>query len=125
MPRGKPLDGSKNPGGRPKIPIDYDQVEKLASIMCTQEEIAAWMDCNVLTLQRDEKFCSIYKRGIEKGKMSVRRQQYKLSEAGNATMAIWLGKQYLGQRDKQDIEHSGEMTVNNKTELYEKYLKED
>jgi hypothetical protein len=106
MPRGKPLDGSKNPGGRPKIPIDYDQVEKLASIMCTQEEIAAWMDVDVSTLKRDEKFCTIYKKGIEKGKMSFRRQQYKLAEAGNATMSIWLGKQYLGQKDKTELDQN-------------------
>jgi hypothetical protein len=111
MAQGKPKDGSKNPGGRPKKPIDYDQVEKLASIMCTQEEIAAWMDVDVSTLKRDEMFCTIYKKGIEKGKMSFRRQQYKLAEAGNATMSIWLGKQYLGQKDKQEVEHSGELKL--------------
>jgi hypothetical protein len=33
-------------------------------------------------------------------KISIRRQQLKLAEAGNATMLIWLGKQVLGQRDK-------------------------
>jgi hypothetical protein len=106
MPRGKPNDGSKNPGGRPKIPIDYEQVEKLASIMCTQEEIAAWMDVDVSTLKRDEMFCTVYKKGIEKGRMSVRRQQYRLAEEGNPTMAIWLGKQYLGQRDKHDLDQN-------------------
>ena len=110
MPRGKPLDGSKNPGGRPKIPIDYEQVEKLASIMCTQEEIAAHMDIDLRTLTRDEKFCLIYKKGLERGKMSLRRKQYLMSET-NPTMAIWLGKQYLGQRDKQEVEHSGAVGV--------------
>ena len=103
--------GKKNPVGRPKKPIDYATVDKLASIMCTQEEIASYLDLDVRTLQRDDEFCRIYKRGIDKGRMSVRRQQYKMVEAGNSTMAIWLGKQYLGQRDKQDIEHSGDMTV--------------
>lgn len=111
MPRGKPKDGSKNGGGRPKKVIDYTAVEKLASIMATQEEIAAWMDCNVLTLQRDEMFCSVYKRGIEKGKMSLRRQQYKLADSGNPTMCIWLGKQYLGQKDKQEVEHGGGVEI--------------
>ena len=89
----------KNPVGRPKKPIDYATVEKLASIMCTQEEIASYLGLDVRTLQRDDEFCRIFKRGIDKGKMSVRRSQYKLAEAGNATMCIWLGKQYLGQRD--------------------------
>jgi hypothetical protein len=30
--------------------------------------------------------------------MSLRRTQFKLAEK-NATLCIWLGKQYLGQRD--------------------------
>ena len=98
------------PAGRPKKIIDYETVEKLAAIMCTQEEIASYLDLSVDTLQRDEKFCGIYKKGIDKGRMSVRRQQLKLLESGNATMGVWLGKQYLGQRDKQDIEHSGELS---------------
>jgi hypothetical protein len=34
-----------------------------------------------------------------KGRISVRRHQMKLLEAGSVTMAVWLGKQFLGQRD--------------------------
>lgn len=84
--------------GRPKIQIDYNTVEKLANIQCTQEEIASFLDISVRTLQRDEEFCRIYKKGQENGKMSLRRIQFKLAEK-NAAMAIFLGKQYLGQRD--------------------------
>jgi hypothetical protein len=90
------------PGGRPKKEIDYDTVEKLASIMATQEEIATFLDMSVKTLQRDEEFCRIYKKGLEKGRMSIRRQQYKSAEGGNVTMQIWLGKQYLNQRDRNE-----------------------
>ena len=90
-------------GGRPKKPIDYTTVEKLAGIMCTQEEIANYLDISVRTLQRDDEFCRIYKKGIEKGKMSIRRHQYKSAEEGNVTMQIWLGKQYLNQRDRSEI----------------------
>ena len=98
---------------RPKFKIDYTTVEKLASIMCTQVEIASLLDCSVDTLQRNKKFCGIYKKGLEKGKASLRRRQFAMSEK-NPTMAIWLGKQYLDQRDKQDLEMSGglENTVN-------------
>lgn len=90
---------------RPKKEIDYEAVEKLASIQCTQEEIANFLELSVRTLQRDDEFCRIYKKGIDSGKMSLRRYQYKLAEK-NAAMAIWLGKQYLGQKDK--IEYSDE-----------------
>lgn len=87
---------------RPKKLIDYDVVEKLASIQCTQEEIANFLDVSVRTLQRDEEFCRIYKKGQDNGKMSLRRTQFRLAEH-NVTMAIWLGKQYLGQSDKQEV----------------------
>jgi hypothetical protein len=31
----------------------------------------------------------------------------KLLESGNATMGVWLGKQFLGQRDVTPVELSG------------------
>lgn len=89
--------------GRPKKEIDYITVEKLANIQCTQEEIANFLGLSVRTLQRDEEFCRIYKKGQDNGKMSLRRIQYKLAEK-NPTMAIWLGKQYLKQRDTFEVE---------------------
>lgn len=89
---------------RPKKEIDYEVVEKLASIQCTQEEIANFLNLSVRTLQRDEEFCRIYKKGQDNGKMSLRRYQFKLAEK-NTSMAIWLGKQYLGQKDI--IENTG------------------
>ena len=95
------------PAGRPKIQIDYNTVEKLANIQCTQEEIASFLGISVRTLQRDEEFCRIYKKGQDNGKMSLRRMQYKLAEK-NPTMAIWLGKQYLGQRDNIEVEHNAQ-----------------
>jgi len=89
---------------RPKFQIDYDLVEKLAGIQCTQQEIASFLGCHRDTLLRDEKFCDIYKKGMENGKMSLRRIQFKLAEK-NTSMAIFLGKNYLGQRDVVETEH--------------------
>lgn len=89
--------------GRPKIELDYNTIEKLANIQCTQEEIASFLGVSVRTLQRDEEFCRIYKKGQDNGKMSIRRMQFKLAEK-NTSMAIWLGKQYLGQKDTPEIQ---------------------
>lgn len=107
--------------GRPKKEIDYDMVEKLANIQCTQEEIAGFLNLSVRTLQRDEEFCRIYKKGQENGKMSLRRIQYKLAEK-NASMAIFLGKQYLGQRDNVEVKAPEEL--NKVTELLNKLEEE-
>ena len=93
---------------RPKLVIDYNVVEKLANIQCTQEEIATFLGVSVRTLQRDEEFCRLYKKGQDNGKMSLRRYQFKLAEK-NTAMAIFLGKQYLGQRDVVETDNSTEI----------------
>lgn len=86
-------------GGRPKKEIDMAAVEKLALIQCTQEEIAEFLGVSVRTLQRNKEFCRVYKKGIDSGKMSLRRLQWKAAEKGNVVALIWLGKQYLGQSE--------------------------
>lgn len=101
---------TNNPNmGRPKIKIDQRDFEKLCSMMCTEEEIAGFFDCSVDTI---EKFCKreykltfaeVYKTLSSKGKIALRRNQFRLSET-NTSMAIWLGKQYLGQREVTDID---------------------
>lgn len=101
--------------GRPKIEFDLKQVEKLAMLQCTYDELAAFFDCSKDTIinrmKDDESFSAAYKNGLEKGKMSLRRMQWRAAESGNVTMLIWLGKQHLGQTDKQDVKHSGEMDI--------------
>lgn len=97
--------------GRPRIKIDQEEFEKLCAIQCTEEEIAGWYKCSVDTIERFcEKtykisFAEVYKRLSATGKMSLRRSQFRIAET-NPTMAIWLGKQYLGQKDRNDIDLS-------------------
>lgn len=106
---------------RPKIKLDYEIVEKLANIQCTQEEIASFLEVSVRTLQRDEEFCRIYKKGQDNGRMSLRRYQFKQAEK-NTAMAIFLGKQYLGQRDV--IEQDNSKEISKVEELLSKIEKE-
>ena len=120
MPRPK-KEETKNKVGRPKIVLDYAAIERLAGMMCTQEEIASYFDCDVRTLQRDEEFCRVYKKGLDKGKMSLRRKQYTMSDT-NVTMAIWLGKQYLGQTDKVE-ENNINVTLESTLDKMESIIK--
>lgn len=101
----KGIEVEENSGGRPKIELDYGLIRNLSMIMCTQEEIASVVGCSVDTLLRDDKFCEVYKKGLDVGKSSLRRFQWKQAEK-NPTMAIWLGKQYLGQRDNVELENN-------------------
>lgn len=95
-------------GGRPRIEIDEEQFKGLCSIQCTLEEISNWFKCSEDTIERWCKrelkmsFADAYKKFSVGGKISLRRAQMKMAEH-NATMAIWLGKQYLNQTDKSEV----------------------
>jgi hypothetical protein len=85
-----------------KNDIDETEVEKLASRFWTKTEIAAFFDVHVDTITNN--FQSFYEKGRENGKAKLRDCQIKSAMGGNVTMQIWLGKQYLGQSDKQEVE---------------------
>lgn len=97
---------TKNKGGRPKKEINYEMVESLAGIFCTQEDISNVIGVSLRTLQRDERFGVIYKQSFESAKSSLRRFQFKSAQNGSVPMQIWLGKQYLGQEEKKHLDHT-------------------
>jgi hypothetical protein len=104
MPR-KP---TGRPNGRPKKHIDKEQFEKLCFLQCTLIEFEGFLDVDNKTLEKWCKdtygmnFSEVYKLKRGNGKVSLRRKQWQLAET-NPTMAIWLGKQWLGQTDKQEV----------------------
>lgn len=103
--------------GRPPKDIDWKLFESLCKIHCTHDELSSVLEVSKATLyertqkQYSEDFPTIYKRFCDGGKASLRRIQFKQAEK-NTSMAIWLGKVYLGQKDTDDPEHR---TVNNYT----------
>lgn len=114
-----------------RVEIDLTELEKLCSLQCTDEEIAAWFGISTRTIERrrrELKFAEVMARGKAKGRISVRRMQMKLLEQGNATMGVWLGKQLLGQTDHSVSEvHSapapGELTLRELGDLVSDYFK--
>ncbi len=88
---------------RPKKDIEPWQVYKLARIGCTDVEIGVILGCSQDTLTR--RFAEFLRKGREKMHMSLRRMQYRAAQQGNVTMMIWLGKQYLKQSDKIDVDY--------------------
>lgn len=106
----------KNKGGRPLKEIDKKNFESLCSLMCTKPEICNFLGVEEKTLTRwcmrtyKESFAEIYKKKSANGTISLRRNQFKLSEK-SAVMAIWLGKQYLGQQDHIVVEETQDEKV--------------
>jgi hypothetical protein len=43
------------------------------------------------------------------GTRSLRRLQYEAAKTGNVTMQIWLGKQWLGQKDRTETDIHAEV----------------
>lgn len=109
-------DKDKNPffdeeetGGRPRMLLNERGaavVKRMAEIMCTNEEIADVLGVGVDLITNDNNnavFQAAKREGQVRGKMSLRRKQFALAEK-NANMAIFLGKNYLDQKDKQEVE---------------------
>lgn len=93
---------------------DFERLKNLVRIQCTQTEICSILGMSDTTLNRRlkerkyENFEDFYKKHNDEGRMSLRRMQWSAAENGNSTMLVWLGKQYLGQSDKQEQTISGE-----------------
>lgn len=98
--------------GRPRKEIDQKQFEAMCAIQATEEEICMVFNVSVNTLNKwcrktyGNNFCKVFAQKKALGKMSLRRRQWDLAKR-NATMAIFFGKQYLGQHDTDRIEVSG------------------
>lgn len=110
--------------GRPLKPIDWKVFEDLCNIQCTPEEIASVCRVDRHTLydrvvkEYEEDFPTVYKKFTENGKMSLRRIQMKLAQK-NTAMAIWLGKQYLNQKDHHEaVEYGKQEDVKLKQNYY-------
>jgi hypothetical protein len=106
-----------NKNGRPKETIDFESFNKLIALQCTGEEIASYFNIDYDTLNRiikDEysmSFSEYFHQNKGKGKIALRRAQYQSAIDGNVTMQIWLGKNWLAQTDKQEIQHTGQTTI--------------
>lgn len=93
---------------RPRIDIDKTQFEKLCGLQCTKEELAGYFECSEDTIERwcnreyKASFAVVFAQKRVTGKISLRRSQFRMAET-NPTMAIWLGKQYLGQAERQEV----------------------
>ena len=104
--------GENKMRAKKEIPIEK-QVEKLASCGLTNKEIAEALAYDENTLKR--KFEIFLIKGKANLKQRLKRKQIEVALAGNVSMLIWLGKNYLGQADKIDENGEYEIVINRKT----------
>ena len=110
------------PVGRPKKELTDEQWQNLLGmleIMCTQVEVCGVLKLDEDTLERiirertasDDRpeglnFSELQKIYGSEGKKSLRRLQWSAAQGGSVPMMTWLGKQWLGQTDKQEVDHT-------------------
>ena len=123
-----PVGTEKRGKGRPRIvlkdlPIDpYELTEYLASIHCTQEEIAIALGISLTSLRRkmgrrgeydgrsvevDDGLARAYERGRNSAKITLRRLLDEHARKHYAA-AIFVAKNEIGYTDRQAIQHEGD-----------------
>ena len=111
------IEVAKNPGGRPKKEINWEEFDKLCFMQGTLSEIAGFFGVSEDTIEnrcKKEKkmgFSEYYKKMSAGGKISLRRKQMQIAMAGNVTMLIWCGKQFLGQKDKHEYDFNDDTAI--------------
>lgn len=90
--------------------IRLNEIEDLGRLGATLEEAADSLGISVKSLRRlmnnDKRVQEAWDRGRATVKLSLRRKQLRLASS-NASMAIWLGRQMLGQKEVVTNEISG------------------
>jgi hypothetical protein len=98
-----------NKRGRPKVEIDWDKVGKLFEAGATVVGTAATIGCDPDTLSKrcredlNSDLSAFRQQKVAKGDELLRTKQFQVAMTGDKTMLVWLGKQRLGQADKQEI----------------------
>ena len=95
--------------GRTPAVIDWDTVGKLLEAGCSGESIATQFGVHRTTLYNRCKadlgltFSTLSQQKKMLGDNLLRAKQYQTAMSGNVTMLIFLGKQRLGQSDKNEL----------------------
>ena len=84
---------------------DKDLIKDLARIMCTYEEIGEIIGITAEGVKK--RYKKLIDAGRAEGKKSLRRAQMERALAGDVRMQIWLGRNYLDQKnDPNSTDHS-------------------
>lgn len=86
---------------RPKLKVDPQQIERLASIGCNNRDIAYAVGMSEDTLYR--RFAAPIAKGQASLRNRLRLKMWDAIDRGNITMMIFLSKQYLGFADKIEL----------------------
>lgn len=93
---------------RPEKPIDWKRVDELLEAGCHGTEICPHFDLSPerfyerVQARYGVSFTIYSQEKKQKGDSILREKQFKKAINGDNMMLIWLGKNRLGQRDRED-----------------------
>ena len=80
--------------------IDRQLVYNLAAVQCTSQEIAEAVGVSQRYLEK--RFAKLLEQGRAEGRKSLRRKQFEKAMNGDSKLLVWLGKQWLSQKDNPE-----------------------
>jgi len=83
---------------------DQEMIKRLASTMCTYAEIGYIIGMTGDGVKR--RFNKAIEEGRAKGKASLRQAQFDKALQGDTRMQIWLGRNYLDQKDDPNAQEN-------------------
>ena len=96
-------------GGRGRQAVRHltgQSLEALLWAQATDEQVAAYFNLEpgemMCRIEADPEMKRIWKLGRLAGQAQILMNQSETALAGHAQMQMWLGKQYVGQAEKQD-----------------------
>lgn len=96
-------DSSKNLKRRTRPPkeIDLQKLKEFLAVNMPIKRIGHYFNCTPETLYN--KYADLIIEANVNHEHRIREAQLQAAVSGNPTLLIWLGKQYLGQRDVQEV----------------------
>lgn len=96
--------------GRPKLNVDLEEVRELAAEGNKAEQIARALGFNKKTLFFRKDVHEAFAAGQADLCTNLRHWQLECAKSGNVSMLIWLGRQYLGQKDHPELYEQGQLS---------------
>ena len=87
--------------------ITAEKVRMLASFGCNYIDIGKYFGCAESNIRK--KYATEYQQGREEMKLSLRQLQWKHAQSGNTALLIFLGKNFLNQTDKSQVDMTGNL----------------
>jgi len=96
--------------GRPSIPIDFDVLEAMMQYGATCLDCAGRFMCSEDTIQRAVKehyemnYAALSDKLMHKVRIKLRQKMFDSAMSGNTAIMIFLAKNWLAMKDRQDID---------------------